>query len=156
MKGSPSDTVEKINNYTFQFSWPTVVKGLWIKYPNKHLSFVKFNHVIDMEIVDSNTIKIKKLMYSKVGFFFMYSIEDIIIDFKGKSFDMTTSMLKKSKAFPFGKENCKYMGIDIDGVEKTLYTKRMLTSDTILKWMNYFQNSFVKGCKIIDENCKNF
>ena len=58
---SPAEIVEKIDTHTFLYSWPTVIKSFWTKYPNPHMSYVKFNNVIDMEIIDSEKIKIKPL-----------------------------------------------------------------------------------------------
>ena len=151
---SPAEIVEKLDTHTFLFSWPTVIKSFWTKYPNPHMSYVKFNNVIDMEIIDSEKIKIKRLMFSKLTVLIMYSIEDIIINLKEKSMEFSTSMLKKSKVFPFGEENCKYAAATIDGIERTIYTKKMLSNAKILKFMDYFNKSFLKGCQTIEEKCK--
>ncbi len=152
-------SVEKNDTHIFPHPWSTVVKGFWTKYPNKHMSFVKFANIVDMEIINSDTLKLTRIMHSKVPmtFFYLYSKEEIIIDLKEKSLDMTSSMIKKSKMFPLGKENCKYISIiNKFGIEQTLYKKKMLSSNKITNFLEYFNNNFSKGCQIVEENSKEF
>ena len=153
------NSVEKNETHIFPHPWSAVVKGFWTKYPNKHMPFVMFDHIVDMEIINSDTLKLTRIMHSKLPmtFFYLYSKEEIIIDFKEKSLDMTTSMIKKSKIFPLGKENCKYISfINKDGKEQTLYKKKMLSSNKITNFLEYFNNNFLKGCQIVEENSKKY
>jgi hypothetical protein len=49
-------------NYTFNFDWQTVVKGFWSKYPCPEISFIKWNKVVDLEILSDNTLRIKRIV----------------------------------------------------------------------------------------------
>lgn len=150
--------LEKIETHIFYHPWRSVIQGFWTKYPNKQMAFVKFNHVIDFEIVDSNIITFKRLMHCKIPHLplFSYSIEDIKIDLKEKVLEMKSFLIKKSKFFPFGDEYCKYLSQNKDGKDCTVYTKTVMSSNKISKFLGYFNKAFEKGCQIVEENTQKF
>ena len=52
---------EKRDNYVFNYPWDLVMKGLWIKYPNSKMDFVKSHQVVGMEILPNGSLKVQKL-----------------------------------------------------------------------------------------------
>lgn len=146
--------VRKEETYKFHHPWPIVVKAFWIKYPNPKFQYVKFNKVIDMEVIDSDIIRVKRIMFSKIKDIFLqlYSLEDIVINFKESTLEMETLMLKKSMFVPLGKEICRYISINENGNNYTLYTKIIESTNKIKLFLDYFSNNFVKGCQVVEEN----
>lgn len=101
-----------MSSHTFLYPWESVVKGFWTKYPNKKLSSVIFNKVIDMEIIDDTKLLIKRMMFSKFFFFWGHSIENIVIDLQNKNLTMVSTVTKRSKFAPHGTEICIYKAIE--------------------------------------------
>eukprot|EP01015_Nassula_variabilis_P003776 TRINITY_DN1256_c0_g1_i7.p1 TRINITY_DN1256_c0_g1~~TRINITY_DN1256_c0_g1_i7.p1 ORF type:complete len:173 (-),score=32.03 TRINITY_DN1256_c0_g1_i7:92-610(-) len=149
----------KKNEHVFDYPWEVVMKALWNKYPNKELDFVKFNKVIDMQMVNQNCLKFKKLMFAKkFSMIWMYTIEEIEFDFERKVFTLQSRIIKKSAFFPsiFNvKEYIQYQPCD-QLSDKTLYTKQVVGSNLVNKYMDKLNSSFEKGCKIVEEKCKEF
>ena len=112
------------NSYTFQYSWESVVKGFWLKYPNKKISNVIFNKVIDMEIIDNTKLLIKRMMFTKFLFFWGHSIETIILDLEKRNLSIVSTITKRSKISPHGKEICVYQAINDDFEEKDSQEKK--------------------------------
>ena len=174
------------NSYTFLYSWESVVKGFWLKYPNPKFPNVIFNKVIDMEIIDDTKLLIKRMMFSKYVWFWGHSIENITIDLKNRTLSMVTTITKRSKLSPNGKENCVYKAIEeeeggreVEGRSKTeeegvkreneqekeerregggrtLYTKELFSHVKIMKILGNLNHSFEKGCKIVEELSRSF
>jgi len=143
------------DQYVFNYDWPTVVKALWIKYPHKELDFVIYNKVVDLMPLDDDTLLVKKIMHCKKYFFlWCYTLEEIKINFKNKVLDLQTRVIAASKAFPSdGIEKIKYMALNNDPT-KTLYTKFLENRSTLSKYYSKLGSGFEKGCKIIEERCK--
>lgn len=145
--------IEKIDTHLFQYPWSLVVKGFWQKYPSKQLNFVKFNHVIDFEIPSADIIKFTRLMYCKISFLplFSYSVEDITINLKEKALEMKSVIIKNSPFLPTGKEHCSYLSHNLEGNDFTKYTKSVLSSNKISKFLHYFATGFKQGCQVVEE-----
>ncbi|KRX03893.1 hypothetical protein PPERSA_04771 [Pseudocohnilembus persalinus] len=145
------------NQYVFQYPWETVIKGFWSKYPSQEMNFVKFNNVIDMQLLPNQDISFKRLMYTKFQkFIWAYSVEEIIIKFDEKVMEMKTELIQKSSLFPplgAGAELIKYQAFD--GFQ-TLYEKSIKNQEStqfLKKYMDKFSDSFKKGCQIVEDRC---
>jgi len=87
--------------YVFNYPFETVLKGFWHKYPHPDLSFVKDNFVLSYDIVDEQTLHVKRLMYSKMQkYLWCYTIEDIKIYFDKRMLEMKSKIVKTSFMFP--------------------------------------------------------
>ena len=150
---------KKMEEHIFSYPWETVVKAFLNKYPSQHLDFVKFNRVVEMKILDDNCVLLKRVMFSKkYRFMWVYSLEEIKIDFKKRLMEMETSLLKKSNLVPnFGaKENVIYKSWELDPLGKTFYGKVINSTSKLQKYMGEITQSFKKGCKIIENKCEEF
>jgi hypothetical protein len=156
---TPEDPTEKKErDYTFNYSWPLVVKAFWDKYPNEKLDFVKYNKLIGLDMDEKGVLKLKRVQHiKKWGFLWAYIIEEITIDPKDQIMEMHSHVLKKSDLIPiFGNEYISYRAVEDlkDKVEKTLYSKRLVIEGTINKALSSFSDSFAKGIKIVEDNCE--
>jgi hypothetical protein len=149
---------KKERDYTFNYSWPLVVKAFWDKYPNKSLDFVKYNKLVGLNMDEAGVIKLKRIQHiQKWSFLWAYIIEEISIDPKNQIMDMHSYVLKKSDLLPiFGNEYISYRAVDDlkDTMERTLYSKRLVIEGTLHKAMSSFSDGFAKGIKIVEDNCE--
>lgn len=145
----------KTDQYVFNFDWETVIKAFWNKYPHKDLDFVVYNRVIDMKRLDDNSIMVKKLMFcKKFKLVWAYTMEEMKIDFDQKILDLKTRVLAASKCLPTdGIENIRYATMNNEQ-GKTLYTKFLESRSTLQKYYGKLNSGFEKGCKIVEEKCK--
>eukprot|EP01017_Pseudomicrothorax_dubius_P012346 TRINITY_DN1502_c0_g2_i2.p1 TRINITY_DN1502_c0_g2~~TRINITY_DN1502_c0_g2_i2.p1 ORF type:complete len:163 (+),score=19.58 TRINITY_DN1502_c0_g2_i2:148-636(+) len=146
-----------LKQYIFNYPWETVVKSLWEKYPHKELDFVKFSRVIDLQVLDDKSLVIRKLMYcKKFMMMWAYSVEEIRLDARNRICEMRTELLKKSKCVPdlTGSESIIYRAHG-DLMDKTLYLKALRsTSNLFGKFLEKFNGSYEKGCRIIEAKCQ--
>ena len=78
----------------FKYPWETVIKGFYLKYPTPEMNFVKFNHVIDIEIINEKCLKIKRLMYSHFyKYLWAYSVEEINIRTDDRVLEMKSEIV---------------------------------------------------------------
>lgn len=154
----PAVVEKKERDYTFNYSWPLVVKAFWDKYPNPNMDFVKYNKLIGMEMLDDGKIRMKRVQYTqKWSFLWAYVIEEITIDPKNQVMEMQSKILKKSDLIPvLGNEYISYRAANDlkDQVNKTIYSKRLELEGTINKAINSFSDGFSKGIKIVEDNCE--
>lgn len=155
---APESLEKKERDYTFNYSWPLVVKAFWDKYPNKSIDFVKYNKLIGMKMDEKGVLRLKRVQHiHKWSFIWAYIIEEISIDPKEQIMEMHSYVLKKSDLIPlFGNEYISYRAVDDlkDQVEKTLYSKRLVIEGTINKALSSFSDGFTKGIKIVEDNCE--
>lgn len=144
------------DEYSFNFDWKTVVKAFFNKYPHKDLDFVVYNKVIDLKRINEDTILVKRVMYcKKFMVLWSYTTEEIMINLKEKKLDLQTKLLAASKAFPDITEKITYQPLpENPGV--TLYTKLLESRSQFSKMFSKFSSGFEKGCKIVEEKCKDF
>lgn len=145
----------KTDQYVFNFDWETVIKAFWNKYPHKDLDFVIYNRVIDMKRLDDNSIMVKKLMFcKKFKLVWAYTMEEMKIDFDQKILDLKTQILAASKCLPTdGIERIRYNAMNNEQ-GKTLYTKFLESRSTLQKYYGKLNSGFEKGCRIVEEKCK--
>jgi len=148
-------TYSRTDEHIFNFDWTTVVKALWNKYPHKDMDFVIYNKVVDLKLLDEDTILVKKIMYCKKYFLlWSYTLEETKINFKNKILDLETKLIAASKAFPqSGIEKISYFQLP-DKPGCTLYTKYIESKSTVSKYYHKLGSSFQKGCEIIEEKCR--
>ena len=156
----PQESEKKESEYTFSWEWSTVVRAFYDKYPNPKMDFVKFNKLIGLTVGEDNTVKIKRLQYTKKFMIvWAYVLEEITIDANNKVLDMKSQIIKKSGVFPVvGIEYISYKAVKdaLEGTEKTLYSKRLEIQGSINKVMSSFSDGFKNGIKIVEENCEQF
>jgi len=145
----------KTDEYLFNFNWETVIKGYWNKYPHKDLDFVVYSRVIDMKRLDDDSVLVKKLMHvRKFGLLWAYTMEEMKIDFNSKILDLKTQILAASKCLPTDAvERICYRAVNNEKGQ-TLYTKFLESRGTIQKYYGKLNSGFEKGCKIVEEKCK--
>jgi PRELI-like family. len=143
------------DRYVFDFDWTTVVKALWNKYPHKDLDFVIYNKVIDLKRLDDDTLFVKKVVYcKKYLFLWAYAVEEIKIDLNQKILDLQTKFIAASKCLPTdGVEKITYAALNNEP-GKTLYTKLLQSKSTFQKYYQKLGTGFEKGCKIIEQRCR--
>jgi len=144
----------KTDQYIFNYNWETVIKGFWNKYPHKDLDFVVYSRVIDMKLLDDDSILVKKLMFcKKFKLIWAYTMEEIKIDFDQKILDLKTQVLAASKCLPTeGVERICYQALQNEP-SKTMYTKFLESKSTIQKYYGKLNSGFEKGCRIVEEKC---
>ncbi|KAL4473788.1 hypothetical protein ABPG74_022652 [Tetrahymena malaccensis] len=143
--------------YVFDYPFETVLKGFWHKYPHPDLSFVKDNFVLSYDIIDEQTLHVKRLMYSKMyKYLWCYTIEDIKIYFDKRAMEMKSKIIKTSSMFPPTGQAVELISYKALEDFKTVYEKSIQGTEEgfIKKYAKKFNNTFQKGCQIIEENCK--
>lgn len=143
------------NQYVFNFDWETVIKAYWNKYPHKDLDFVVYNRVIDIKRLDDDSLVVKKLMFcKKFKLIWAYTMEEMRIDVNQRILDLQTQILAATKGFPTeGVERICYQAVNNEK-GKTLYTKFLESRSTLQKYYGKINSGFEKGCKIVEEKCK--
>ena len=56
---------QKKDEYLFKYPWETVVKAFWNKYPSHEFKSIIFNKVVDIKLLDDDSLIIKRLVYFK-------------------------------------------------------------------------------------------
>ncbi len=135
------------------------MKGFWQKYPSPEFDFVKFNNVIDMQLISDNCLTVRRLMYTRIQkFMWAYAIEDIRLYFDDRLMEMKTELVKKSSLFPpvnNGVEKIIYRAFgDTPHYTQYLKTLENESSSFVKKYLDKINNSFTKGCRIVEDKCK--
>ena len=148
------------SEYSFPYEWKTVVRAFWDKYPNEMMDFIKYNQVVDIDILEDGKLQIQRIQKAqKWRYLWAYSLEKITFDFENKIMDLTTIPLKKCSLIPIGGiETIRYSAYQdlIEKCEKTLYTKSLAVKGTMTKFVEKFNDGFKKGCDIVEKNCEEF
>ena len=140
--------------YKFKYRWPIVIKALWEKYPNRILNIVKFNNTIDIKIVNDNILHVKKLMFTKYNFFWIYSIENQVYDFSKEILSVKTHVIKKSSFVMMkmkGIEEITYRKLESG---ETLYSKFIKTKTNLNTILDLISNNYKNGIKIVEDKCE--
>eukprot|EP01017_Pseudomicrothorax_dubius_P031919 TRINITY_DN4124_c0_g5_i2.p1 TRINITY_DN4124_c0_g5~~TRINITY_DN4124_c0_g5_i2.p1 ORF type:complete len:161 (-),score=28.55 TRINITY_DN4124_c0_g5_i2:289-771(-) len=145
--------------HIFNHPWEIVMKSLWNKYPNKDLDFVKFSRVIDLQLLDDNSLFIRKLVFcKKYMMMWAYTVEEMKLDVKNRICELKTEIVKKPSYLPniTGVERIIYKAHD-GARDRTVYRKLLSsTSSMFVKYLEKFNTSYEKGCQILEEKCHEF
>ena len=159
------DAKDKYKKYVFDYDWNTVTRAYFDKYPHKKMGFIKYNKVVDINLAEDGKLVVKRVQKAtKWGMLWAYNLETLTFDFEKKVMSLETTLIKKSSLLPIsgGKEQIFYKAIqEVDeatgaAVEKTEYTKSLNLQGSLSKVASKFNDSFKKGCRIVEENCEKY
>jgi hypothetical protein len=97
-------------------------------------------------------------MYCEKYILWLYCIEETTFNFEKQVAEMRTQVVKKAPFLPVpsqGDEIIFYRGFtDDNGKRKTLYEKTLKSESTFQSFFNNLNSNFLKGIKVVEENCR--
>ena len=123
------------------------MKGLWVKYPNSEMDYVKSHKVIGIKRIDENNLIVRKLMHCKMyRMMSSLTLEELHFDFKNEILISKTKFLDMSVMVPAGIEEMNYRAEQA----RTICTK-IVHGSKLDKYVGKFNDSFKKGCEIVEK-----